>query len=59
METKTLEDITIENMLANIFTNTTIKKSRKDIVAYYRQVIWQIIYSASLMVNLKNVSTMF
>ena len=37
METKTLEDITIENMLANIFTNTSIKKSRKDIVAYYRQ----------------------
>lgn len=37
METNSLEDITIENMLANIFTNTTVKKSRKDIVSYYRQ----------------------
>lgn len=39
METKNLEDITIENMLANIFTNTSIKKSRKDIVAYYRNIL--------------------
>ncbi len=32
-----LEDITIENMVKNIFTTTTIKKKRKDIVAYYIQ----------------------
>ena len=36
METKTLEDITIENMLANIFTNYNIKKRRKDVVDFYK-----------------------
>lgn len=32
-----LDEITIENMVENIFTNTTIKKKRKDIVSYYVQ----------------------
>lgn len=32
-----LEQINIINMVENIFTNTTIKKKRKDIVAYYIQ----------------------
>ena len=36
METKNLEDITIENMLENIFTSYSIKKRRKDIVDFYR-----------------------
>lgn len=36
METNSLEDITIENMLANIFTNYNVKKRRKEIVDYYR-----------------------
>lgn len=33
--TLTVNDITIENMLQDIFLTTTIKKKRKDIVAYY------------------------
>lgn len=37
METNILESITIEDMLEKIFTNTTIKKSRRNIVEYYRQ----------------------
>lgn len=37
METKSINDITIENMLDNIFTNIKIKKKRKDIVEYYKQ----------------------
>lgn len=36
METNSLESITIENMLDNIFINTTVKKRRKEIVEYYR-----------------------
>ena len=31
----TITDITVEKMLEDIFVNTTIKKKRKDIVAYY------------------------
>lgn len=32
-----LNDISIEHMIENVFTSTTIKKKRKDIVAYYVQ----------------------
>lgn len=32
-----LEEINIINMVENIFTNTRVKKKRKDIVAYYVQ----------------------
>lgn len=47
METNNLEDITIENMLANIFTNTTIKKKRKDIVDFYRLHLVKDLFSTS------------
>lgn len=36
MEINNLESITIENILENIFSNTTVKKRRKEIVDYYR-----------------------
>ena len=39
METKQLSDITIENMLENIFRTYSIKKKRKDIVSYYAQIL--------------------
>ena len=35
MEINNLESITIENMLENIFSNTNVRKRRKDIVDYY------------------------
>lgn len=47
METNNLEDITIENMLTNIFTSTTVKKKRKDIVDFYRQHLVTDLFSTS------------
>lgn len=39
MEIKKLDDITIENMIENIFLTYSVKKKRKDIVTYYWQLI--------------------
>ena len=36
MEIKNLEDVTIENMMTNIFSNGSIKKRKKEIVDFYR-----------------------
>ena len=47
MEINNLESITIQNMLENIFTNTTIKKRRKDIVEYYRSHLLTDLFSTS------------
>lgn len=47
MEINNLEDITIENMLENIFTNTTVKKKRKDIMEFYRQHLVKDLFSTS------------
>lgn len=47
MEINNLEDITIENMMENIFTNTTIKKKRKEIVDFYRPHLLTDLFSSS------------
>lgn len=47
MSIENIESITIENMLANIFTTTTIKKKRKEIVDFYRQHLVTDLFSTS------------
>lgn len=42
-----IDSITIENMLDNIFTTTTVKKKRKEIVEFYRQHLVTDLFSTS------------
>lgn len=47
MQTNKLDDITIENMIENVFSNTTVRKRRKEIVDYYRPLYVTDLFSTS------------